>query len=222
MLLLGFLMLLRIFEANTTLNDATLFKLFQLDRYGWSSWIWNSHRLCAGSVSYAQHFGCKESNKVISFISDKLANIFERIYFMVIERLVISLIKMMAMQCVRFAELQACTIWRPGFCQIALHRALTFFAPKVLGFHFCGASRVVAHFSVTHFPRGAIPGRELMVSNLAPSSCHSKPPFGEVAIRNNPWYFCQVLRHRYIRFIKNVVKMQRTFRFYNFLLITHT
>ena len=32
MLLLGFLMLLRIFEANTTLIDATLFKLCQLER----------------------------------------------------------------------------------------------------------------------------------------------------------------------------------------------
>ena len=126
------------------------------------------------------------------------------------------------MQCVRFAELQACAIRHPGFCQIALHRALTFFAPKVLGFHFCGASRVVAHFSVTHFPRGAIPGRELMVSNLAPSSCHSKPPFGEVAVRNNPWYFCQVLRYniRYTRFIKNVVKRQRAFCLNNFILIT--
>ena len=158
MLLLGFLMLLGIFEANTTLNDATLFKLFQLDRYGWSSWIWNSHRLCTGSVWYAQHFGCEESNKVISFISDKTANIFERIYFMVIERLVISLITNYGYAVCAVCRATSVRHLTPRLLSNRFTPCSHFFRPKVLGFHFCGASRVVAHFSVTHFPEGPFRG----------------------------------------------------------------
>ena len=141
---------------------------------------------------------------------------------MVIERLVISLIKNDGYAVCAVCRATSVRHLTPRLLSNRFTPCSHFFRPKVLGFHFCGASRVVAHFSVTHFPRGAIPGRWLMVSNLAPSSCHSKPPFGEVAIRNNPWYFCQVLRYniRYTRFIKNVVKMQWAFCFNNFILIT--
>ena len=104
----------------------------------------------------------------------------------------------------------------------SLYTALSLFSPQSFRVPFLWSISRCGSFFRDPFSRGAIPGRKLMVSNLAPSSCHSKPPFGKVAIRNNPSYFWQVLRYniRYTRFIKNVVKMQRAFCFNNFILIT--